>query len=97
MLIIIGSAAAAPGCRADLVAAARAVTAATRDDAGCQSYGFYTDLLDENTIVSVEIWRDQTALDEHMTHEHTRQFMAAVDGLVAGQPVMSRYPVPAGA
>ena len=91
MLIVIGDATAAPGRRDDLVAAARAVAAATRADEGCVSYGFYADLDDEDRIVSVEIWTDRASLDAHMTHPHTHAFLAAAPGLVAGEPVMSFY------
>ena len=27
-------------------------------------------------ILSVEVWRDQAALDAHMTHAHTADFLA---------------------
>ncbi len=67
MLIAIGSARALPGRRDDLVAAANEIVAGTRGDYGCESYGFYADIKDEETIVSLEIWRDQAALDAHMS------------------------------
>jgi quinol monooxygenase YgiN len=94
VLIVLGSAAAAPGKRDELIAAALEVTAATRCDDGCLSYGFAADLEDPNTISSVEVWRDQTALDAHMQHEHTRQFIARVGDLLAGEPQMSFHAVP---
>ena len=97
MLIVIGSATAAPGRRDELVAAARAVTAATREDGGCVAYSFATDLEDANRIHSIEIWADRASLDEHMTHPHTEEFLRVAPGLVAGEPVMSFYDVPTAA
>ena len=94
MLIVLGSAAAAPGKRDELIAAAIEVAAATRGDDGCLSYGFAADLEDPNTISSVEVWRDQAALDAHMQHEHTQQFMGRVGDLLAGEPQMSFHQVP---
>ena len=94
MLVVIGSATAAPGRRDDLVMAARTIATATRTDAGCLAYSFAADLEDENRILSVEIWADRDSLDEHMTHAHTEEFLATAPGLVAGQPVMSFYDVP---
>ncbi|SFU07626.1 Quinol monooxygenase YgiN [Geodermatophilus amargosae] len=94
MLIVLGSATAAPGRRHELVDAARAVTAATRSDDGCLSYVFAADLDDPDVVVSVEVWRDQAALDAHMTHDHTQRFIAAVGGLQAGEPSMSFHTVP---
>jgi quinol monooxygenase YgiN len=94
VLIAIGSARARAGQREALVSAAREVTTATRGDQGCVGYGFYADLTDDETIVSVEIWRDQAALDAHMAHEHTRQFLDRVPGLVAGTPTVEIHHVP---
>lgn len=93
MLIVIGEATAAPGRRAGLVAAAQAVAATTRGDRGCLAYSFPADLEDENRILSIEIWADQAALDAHMGHDHTADFLRAAPGLVAGEPVMSFYVV----
>ena len=94
MLIVIGAATAAPGRRDELVAAARAIAAATRSDHGCIAYSFAADLEDENRILSIEVWADRAALDEHMTHAHTREFLRTAPGLIAGDPVMSFHDVP---
>ena len=93
MLIVLGSATAAPGHRDELVAAARDITAATQTDRGCLAYSFSADLEDEDRIFSIEIWADRSSLDEHMSHEHTREFLRLAPGLVAGEPVMSFFDV----
>ncbi|MCW2634128.1 MAG: hypothetical protein JWQ99_495 [Blastococcus sp.] len=93
MLIVIGRATAAAGRRDDLVAAARAVTTATRGDRGCLAYSFAADLDDDDVIHSIEIWSDRAALDEHMTHRHTEEFLRTAPGLVAGEPIMSFHDV----
>lgn len=89
MLFITGSARPAPGARDALIAAIREVNAATQGDEGCLHYVFAASL-DDDAIISVELWRDQAALDAHMTHEHTRKFLASIDGLLAGEPVMQK-------
>lgn len=94
MLIVLGDATAAPGRRDDLVAAARAIAEATRGDQGCLVYSFAADLENPDRILSIEIWADRAALDEHMAHDHTQVFLRVAPGLVAGQPVMSFYDVP---
>lgn len=94
MLIVLGDATAAPGRRDELVAAARAVAAATRGDRGCLTYTFAADLEDPDRILSIEIWADQAALDEHMDHDHTQAFLRVAPGLVAGEPAMSFHHVP---
>ena len=57
--------------RQALADAVLAVAAATEHDDGCMVYEFSVDLLDAEIIRNVEVWRDQKALDEHMTHDHT--------------------------
>ncbi len=94
MLIVLGTARALPGRREDLVAAAADIAAATRGDDGCLSYGFYAALDDADTIVSIETWRDQVALDAHMSHPHTQQFIARVGDLLDGTPRMAFHHVP---
>jgi quinol monooxygenase YgiN len=94
VLIVIGDATAAPGRRDELVAAARTMAGATRGDRGCVTYAFAADVEDENRILSIEIWADQAGLDEHMTHDHTQQFLRVAPALVAAEPTMSFYDVP---
>lgn len=55
MIISMGSARALPGRRENLISAAREMAAATRAKDGCHSYGFFSDIDDEDTIVSLEI------------------------------------------
>lgn len=94
MLIAIGSARALPGHRDHLITAAGEIVAGTLDDDGCQSYGFYADITDPETIVSVEIWRDQAALDAHMSHPHTQAFLAVAGEAVDGVPTVTIHHVP---
>jgi quinol monooxygenase YgiN len=94
VLVVLGSATAAPGRRSDLADAARAVSTATRGDDGCVSYVFAADLEDPDVVVSVEVWRDRAALEAHMAHDHTREFPSRVGDLLAGEPSMSFHAVP---
>ena len=94
MLIVIGDATAAPGRRDELVAAAQAIASATRADDGCLAYSFSADVENPDRILSIEIWVDRAAMDEHMTHAHTEEFLRIAPGLVAGEPVMSFHDVP---
>lgn len=91
MLVVHTSARAAPGRRGELVAAARAMAAATRGDQGCLRYAFAADLEDDDRVLGVEVWSDEAALAEHMSHEHTREFLAVAPALVSDQPVLERW------
>jgi quinol monooxygenase YgiN len=88
MLLITGSAHPAEGARSRLIATALDMAEATRGDAGCIHYAF-TASLEDDAIVSTEIWEDRAALDAHMKHDHTRQFLEGLDGAIAGDPVMN--------
>lgn len=88
MLIVIGEAEAAPGRRDQMVHAAAVMTAATTSDDGCQLYGFYADVTRPDVILSVEVWRDRAALDAHLDHPHTHDFLTTVADLVVGEPTM---------
>jgi quinol monooxygenase YgiN len=89
VLIVVGSAQAQASHQEDLAAAACDMAAATREDDGCQAYGFYADPADENTILSLEIWRDQAAPDAHMAQPHTHQFPTRTTGLIDGTPTVA--------
>lgn len=91
MLIVIGEAEAAPGRREEMLEAVTSMATATKSDDGCVSYGFYADVSRPHVILGVEVWRDQAALDAHMAHDHTAQFIATVPALVAGEPTMRFY------
>lgn len=88
MIIVLGSARVRPEERDRLLGAVRDVVTATEHDEGCVSYQFAADVRDPDVIVSVEVWRDQAALDAHMEHAHTRTFIAAVSPLLDGEPTM---------
>ena len=87
MLLITGSARPAEGARERMIAAVRDVAEATQSDRGCLSYTFAASL-DDDAIISVELWKDRASLEAHMEHEHTRRFIQDLNGLLDGPPVM---------
>jgi quinol monooxygenase YgiN len=88
VIIVRGSARVCPDAKRALIDAAIAVVAATKPDDGCVVYEFSLDLVDEQVFRSVEVWRDQAALDKHMDHEHTKTFLRLAGALVDGEPKM---------
>lgn len=96
MIIALGIAQPAPGCRHKLLEACGRIAEASRKDEGCVEYGFHIGLEDPEAVTSVEIWESQAALDAHMTHAHTREFLATVTDLTDGDPQMQfHHTVPA--
>lgn len=89
MILITGAARPATDARDALLAAADEVAKLTHDDDGCLLYLFATSL-DGESVISAELWRDQAALDAHMQHDHTSRFLAAIDGLLDGAPVVQQ-------
>jgi quinol monooxygenase YgiN len=94
MLIAIGRARVSPELRAEMVSAATEMTAITRTDNGCESYGFFAGLNDPEEIISLEIWRDRASLDAHLAHSHTQEFLALAARLVVGIATLTVHEVP---
>ena len=65
-----------PGTREKILARAPEAQAATRAEAGCISYDFFTCTDDPDKLVFVESWRDKAAHDFHMEQDHTKAFIA---------------------
>jgi len=93
MLMIKGLGRARAGRRSELIAAAARVAQASREDDGCLSYGFYNDIEDPDTLLSLEVWRDEAALAAHMGHEHTTVFLSLAADLLDGTPVMAQHTI----
>lgn len=89
MLLIHGSARPLPERREELIQAAAAIATATQNDDGCLYYQFVQSL-DSTELIGIEVWRDQAALDAHMSHQHTTDFLSGLDGAFSIEPVMTR-------
>lgn len=64
------------GARDKILARAPAAQSATRAEAGCLQYDFFTCTDNLNSLVFVETWVDQAAHDFHMQQDHTKEFIA---------------------
>ena len=54
-----------------------AMTAATRAEDGCVTYGYAEDVAEPGLIHVFEVWRDQSALDAHFRAPHMAAWRAA--------------------
>ena len=54
--------------------------AATRAEDGCEGYVYAVDLGDPDLLHISEQWRDQEAVDAHMTAPHMAELMGALGG-----------------
>lgn len=95
MYVVIARAAGRPDQRAALVRALTTLADASRQDPGCRSYGFYADVQDENSFVSVEEWESREQLDAHFATPHLAAFMSAAGDLLAAPPTIDMHEVAA--
>lgn len=93
MLVVIATVPGKPEKRAEILAALATCAAASRNDQGCQSYAFWSDVEDEHSYASIETWDSQSDLDAHMGQPHTLALVGALGDLVAGAPVVTTYDV----
>lgn len=85
-VLLTGTAQCVPGRRGEFVEFARRIEAASASDEGCLYYRFTADLADPDLVESIEVWASNEALQAHLTHDHTREFMAALGALIIGEP-----------
>ncbi len=95
MLVVSGEIRVAPESRATAVAAAIKVEQATRQESGCLSYTFYSDLEDPNVLRIFEEWETEAALGAHFKTPHIAQFRSDMAQLKVLSRQIKRYEVTA--
>ncbi len=86
MLLVVATLPGKPEKREELAALLADLAKTSRDDAGCLSYGFYADVEDPSTFVSVETWDAQSSLDDHMQQPHVTSGLGKLGDLLGGAP-----------
>jgi quinol monooxygenase YgiN len=84
MITIVARGSVLPERVAEFERLALDLVGASRDEAGNDSYDFYTDLADAASFTFIEVWRDQAAIDVHNATPHFQGFVAAAGPLFAG-------------
>jgi quinol monooxygenase YgiN len=74
MIIVMGHAKLGPGEIDRLKDAMAAQIEATNAEDGCEHYSYARHVLDPDTMIISERWRDQAALDAHFTSPHMAVF-----------------------
>jgi len=93
MIVIAGTVPIKPEARAEAIAVAGTMVAATRREPGCRAYRFSTDLDDPNLVCIFEEWESAEALAAHFASPHMRVFREQLPRLVAGAANLRRYEV----
>ncbi len=81
----------------DAIAALTETIVPTHDEAGCLNYALHQDNADKNTLVLVERWTSQVALESHMQQPYVAALGAKAADLLDGPPQMHFCtPIPVG-
>ena len=82
-----------PKDREAFMAAAKAVMAATRKEAGCLHYEMFESAIDpsETELAMIEHWESLETLKAHGESEHVKAFQANVKDLLEDSPCIKVY------
>ncbi len=86
MIIVIARFRPLPERRGEFVALLSEVQEASRRDDGCLNYGYYSEVVDTDSFVAVEEWRDQDALAAHLRTPHVGRLVESLPGLGETRP-----------
>lgn len=70
MIYLVATLKIKPGSLPDFIDAAKLCIQETRKEPGCISYDMHQSMTDENTLVFVERWENQAAVDAHFVAPH---------------------------
>ncbi len=90
---VFARAVARPDRRDELVQALRENMAASLRERGCVGYELAQAVDDPDALTTIEVWRDEAALAEHMRTPHVAALLATVPDLVAAAPEVRSYRV----
>jgi quinol monooxygenase YgiN len=71
-----------------LESAVEALAIPTRQEPGCEAYGFYRDIESDHCYVWVERWKDRSTFDSHVESPHMRTFLATSGHLLASSQIL---------
>ena len=95
MIVVIARWRPKEGRREELLAVLREVQEASRADAGCLNYGYYSEVADPDSFIAVEEWRDEEALREHLRTPHVAKLVASLPRMVDGVPEIASHEIAA--
>ncbi len=90
-VIVMGHVKMASGAIDSLSEAMAAQIAATCAEDGCEYYGYARDVLDPDTMIISERWRDRAALEAHFKAPHMATFNAALAGVTVLEASVKAY------
>ncbi|MDF2500831.1 MAG: Antibiotic biosynthesis monooxygenase [Anaerosporomusa subterranea] len=91
MIIVVAKLKVKLGKKAELLAAAKDLIAATRQETGCISYSLLEDPYVENSFSFIEEWSDKAVLQSHFTTPHIAEWRQKSADLRDEQTVLTMY------
>ena len=91
MIVVVAKFKVKLGKKAELLAAAKDLIAATRQETGCISYSLLEDPYVENNFNFIEEWSDKAALQSHFTTTHIAEWRQKSANLRDGQTTLTMY------
>lgn len=92
MFAVIVTIEAVPGQSGSLIAALEANAHGARQEPGCLKWEWSRHISDENQFAIYEIYKDQSAFEEHKASEHFAEWKAATESIIA-KKVSGQYAV----
>ncbi len=93
MLVLVVQIVVQEGKKEELLAIARQMAEGSQKEAGNIEYHLYENLDAPNTVAFIEKWKNQEALDVHVTLAHFTQNFGKLKALCAKPPVVNRYDI----
>ena len=93
-IVIAGTIAIDPERRTAVLAAIRPLVQKTRDEEpGCLEYAFTADTVEDNRIIVLERWKDESTLAAHFAHPNFLATKNALHDYGSGASVIRKYRV----
>lgn len=91
MVVVISKLTVKPEKKQELLAAAKELIAATREETGCISYSLLDDPYTNDRCIFVEEWSDKGALEQHFTTPHIAKWRQQSKDLLSAKSDLSVY------
>ena len=91
MIVLSGTFVAKPDASAQLIALAKNLVAASRQEAGCMRYDFLQDPLVPGRFVFFELWRNREILNAHFQKPYFKAFADQLPSLIDGDAEILTY------
>jgi quinol monooxygenase YgiN len=87
-VVVVASFTAREGKVEEVIAGLTTVIEQTHAEAGCLAYALHRDVNDSDTLVLIERWTSQVALESHFQQPYMAAIGELADELLAAQPVL---------